>query len=123
MALIKIIHDTFDITRRLQEIDSQYFVVYNTVLKRFEVHNSGQYLDTFCLTVDGELDSRLIDKVNMTRRQNVEKLLALIAKNNLSIQENLTQKSRDELRCKISETYDYLENHDDVNGAYTTRFV
>ena len=47
MALIKITENAFDIVKRLKEIDPKYFVVYNTMFKRFEVHNSGQHVNTF----------------------------------------------------------------------------
>ncbi|MBQ7603072.1 MAG: hypothetical protein IJU58_02915 [Clostridia bacterium] len=123
MSKIRIYSDTFDISRRLCEIDPAYFVVYNTDCNRFEVHNSQQYLDTFCLTVDGELDSRVISKVFKTRKQNIDKLLDEIACQNEALQKEQRRVLDDEMHAKLGETFDYLKNHDNINDAYTTRFV
>ena len=123
MALIKITENAFDIVKRLKEIDPKYFVAHNTMFKRFEVHNSGQHVNTFCLTVDGNLDCRVIDKVWRTRAENVEKLLREIAQQNKSLEREKQSACKDELKTKLAETYDYLQNHDDIKDAYTTRFV
>lgn len=123
MHKIVIHSDTFDIVRRLKEIDMGYFVVYDLNQKRYEVHHSGQYLNTFCLTVDGELDSRIITKVNKTRRQNIDKLLDEIAKQNNAVQKEKERVFNDEMHARLGETFDYLKNHDDIKDAYTTRFV
>ncbi len=123
MALIKIREDPFDIVTRLKEIDYRYFVVYNTLAKRFEVHNLGQPANTFCLTVDGALDCRVIKKVWRTRAENVAKLLDEIALHNEKLEKQKDNAYKDELRTKISESYDYLQHHDDLRDAYTTRFV
>ena len=123
MHKIVIHSDTFDIVRRLKEIDMGYFVVYDLNQKRYEVHHSGQYLNTFCLTVDGELDSRIITKVNKTRRQNIDKLLDEIAKQNNAVQKENERVFNDEMHARLGETFDYLKNHDDIKDAYTTRFV
>lgn len=123
MALIKINSDAFDIVNRLKEIDSNYFIVYNTFLKRYEVHNSGQFVNTFCLTVDGSLNCLVVDKVLKTRRQNIDKLLKQIEEYNKKIETEKQRKFKDEVRFKLSDTYSYLQNHDNLDDAYTTRFV
>ena len=123
MALIKINSDAFDIVNRLKEIDSNYFIVYNTFLKRYEVHNSGQFVNTFCLTVDGSLNCLVVDKVLKTRRQNIDKLLKQIEEYNKKSETEKQRKFKDEVHFKLSDTYSYLQNHDNLDDAYTTRFV
>lgn len=123
MALIKITHDTFDVLQRIKEIDEGYFIVYNTLCSRFEIHNSKQHSNTFCLTVDGELNSKVVDKVRKTRVQNVKKLLEEIEENNLMLEKESKRKFNDEMRFRLCETFDYLKSHDDLTGAYGTRFV
>lgn len=123
MHKISIYSDTFDIVRRLKEIDQGYFVVYNATLGRYEIHHSGQYLDTFCLTVDGELDCRVITKVLKTRKQNIDKLLKDIERQNSALEKEKERVFNDEMHARLGETYDYLKNHDDMKDAYTTRFV
>lgn len=67
-------NDLFDIAYRVKEIDSNYYIVFNKIKKRFEVHNSGQK-DSYCLTVPyDELDARTLDFVNKTKIENAEKL-------------------------------------------------
>ena len=123
MALIKIFETSFDIVRRLKEIDPNYFVVFNTAFGRFEIHNSSQHQTTFCLTVDGELDCRAIQKVLRTRAENIEKLLREIDEHNQKLENEKTRRFRDETTFKLGEMFDYLKNKDDLTGAYGTRFV
>ena len=123
MALIKIQHDTFNISQRIKEIDEGYFIVYNTSCGRFEIHNSKQHSCTFCLTVDGELNSKVVEKVRKTRVQNVKKLLEEMEQNNLMLEKESQRKFDDEMKFKLGETFDYLKSHDDLTGAYGTRFV
>ena len=123
MALIKINNDCFEISRRLREIEPNYFIVFNTLTQKFEVHNSGQYLNTFCLTIDGEIDCRVIEKVLKTRAQNIEKLLREIEEHNEKLENDKTRKTKDELHARSCEVFDYLKSNDDLTGAYSTRFV
>lgn len=123
MALKKIFENSFDIVRRLREIDPNYFVVFNTKTNGFEIHNSGQYLSTFCLTVDGELDCRVLQKVLRTRAENAEKLLREIEDHNKKIEQEKLRVMEDETRFKLGEVYDYLKTDKDLTGAYSTRFV
>lgn len=73
---IVIKNDVFDIASRLKEIDKDYFVVWDTVKQRFEVHNSKNRGDTFCVSVPHKsLDARTITRVLYTRIERVEQLL------------------------------------------------
>ncbi|HEY8443798.1 MAG TPA: hypothetical protein VIL24_03260 [Clostridia bacterium] len=73
---IRIEKDLYDIADRLKAIDSGYFVVYDTERKKYEVHNTNNIGNTYCLTVPyGCLDARTIDFVNKTRRERFDKLL------------------------------------------------
>lgn len=124
MALIKIQENSFNIVQRLKEIDENYFVVFNTKTSKFEIHNSAQNLSTFCLTVDGELDCRVIKKVLKTRAENIEKLLREIEEHNEKLEKEKNRKVHDELSFKLGETFDYYKSgKEDLTGAYSTRFV
>lgn len=73
---IKIENDVFDIVKRIKEIDSNYFVVFNKKKLKFELHHSAQPLTTYCLTFPYEcLDTRCVDLTYKTRQQNKEKLI------------------------------------------------
>ena len=72
---IEIVHDVYYIAERLKEIDFNYFILYNTKRKKYEIHHAGQS-DTYCLTVPyDELDACTIDFVNQTRVENRDRLL------------------------------------------------
>ena len=49
--LIKIENDLFDIAARLREIDSGYFVLFDTGKKVYQIHNAAQANGTYCLTL------------------------------------------------------------------------
>ena len=80
---IKIENDVYFISQRLREIDKNYFLMYNTKTKKFEVHNENQTGSTFCLTLPfASLDARSLQRVLRTRIENCEKILADMEKEN-----------------------------------------
>lgn len=87
--LIKILSDNLFITSRLKEIDSSYFVVFNTKTNKYEVHSKRQAENTFCVGLPfSKLDERTIDYVLKTRVENIEKIIQNIEKNNKKIEKN-----------------------------------
>ncbi|MCL2598367.1 MAG: hypothetical protein FWD76_00440 [Firmicutes bacterium] len=87
----RIHEDLFDIAKRLQEIDPTYFVVYDKLLQRYEVHSSEQRGNSLCFVVPyASLDVRTLHYANQTRAQNLQKLLLQMEQNNqkLAEQEN-----------------------------------
>ncbi len=80
---IKIMTDALFIAERLREVDPSYFVVYNTDIKKFEVHSSDQRGASYCFTVPYEmLDSRCIDHALKTRVENKDKIIAELDREN-----------------------------------------
>jgi len=76
MCLIKIKNDVFNIVDRLKEIDSHYYVVYNSDKQRLEVHFDGQYPNSLaCIVPFNCLDVRTLEHVNKTRRENIDKVI------------------------------------------------
>ena len=72
--LIEIKNDVYFISERLKEVDFNYFILYNTKKRKYEIHHKAQS-DTYCLTVPfDELDARTIDFVNQTRVENRDRL-------------------------------------------------
>lgn len=100
---IKLMHDVFNISKRIKEIDKYYYIVFNTLAKKFEVHNSMQIGSSFCLTLPfDELDERTIDYVYKTKSENIDKILEQIEK------ENKLRESADK-SSTLSQVYDRLE--------------
>ncbi len=115
------------IPERLREIDDGYFVLRNHQTKQFEIHHSGQFHDTYCLTVPyDELDERTLHLVQKTRICNAEKLISEMEEHNQKIA-RAQNAIPDEATEKLKETITYLEQHSQKemldDGAFTTRFL
>lgn len=83
----KIESDCLDITRRLKQIDKDYFVVRNCNNGTFELHNNAQAGDSYCLTFPFDtLDERAIDFARKTSVQNSEELFKEMEKENAQLQ-------------------------------------
>ena len=68
---IRVYDDLYDIDRRIREIDSGYYIVYNTLKKAYEVHHSMQMGGSYCLTLPHkQLDARAVEYVLKTRAHN-----------------------------------------------------
>ena len=105
MALIKIENDIFFLAERLREIDPDYFIALNTKSKNFEVHNSSQPINSFCLLVPkNKLDPSLVEYVRKTRANRQKKLLAEIEAANQKMQKENEQK----IICEAAEKFEEL---------------
>ena len=81
--LIEIKTDPLFIGERLKEIDQSYYLVFNTIKNKYEVHSNEQKGCSYCLTCPNvELDERLVELVKKTRRENINELLSEIDKEN-----------------------------------------
>lgn len=82
--LIKINTDNLFISERIREIDKNYYIVFNTKKKKYEIHNKSQgELNTYCLTLPFDiLDYRTVEYIEKTKIENIEKLIAEIDKEN-----------------------------------------
>ena len=105
MALIKIENDIFFLAERLREIDPDYFIALNTKSKNFEVHNSSQPINSFCLLVPkNKLDPSLVEYVRKTCANRQKKLLAEIEAANQKMQKQNEQK----IICEAAEKFEEL---------------
>lgn len=60
--------DVFFIASRLKETDPSYFVVYNLLKSRYEVHSKEQRGNTLCFVVPYDrLDARTLEYAKRTR--------------------------------------------------------
>ncbi len=84
--LIEIKNDVYFVLSRLQEIDKNYQIFYNTKRKVFEIHNKAQIGGSYSLTVPYRvLDSRVVELVKKTRVENSKKIFAEIDAQNEKI--------------------------------------
>lgn len=80
---IRIYSDVYNISKRIKNIDKDYFVVYDTTRNKFEIHNTSQIGSSYCLTTPYNcLDERTIEYVQKTRSTNIDKILEKIENDN-----------------------------------------
>ncbi len=80
---IKICGDVYNISKRIKEIDGDYYVMYDTSKQVFEIHNSNQIGSSFCLTLPyRELDERALKHVLKTQSVNIDEILEQIENDN-----------------------------------------
>lgn len=101
--LIDIKTDALFVGDRLKEIDNSYYLVFNTIKNKYEVHSSAQAGCSYCLTCPHDaLDERLVQITLKTRRENVRELMEEIEKEN----EKLEKKLQKETMEKVGNAYD-----------------
>lgn len=80
---IKICGDVYNISKRIKEIDKDYYVMYDTSKQVFEIHNSNQIGSSYCLTLPYiELDERALKYVLKTQSVNIDEILEEIENDN-----------------------------------------
>lgn len=85
--------DCLDITKRIKEVDEDYFVVFNLDKNKFELHNRSQSGNSYCLTFPFEtLDERAVTLVLKTRVQNCGTLFEEIKKENEKMEKDNIKK-------------------------------
>ena len=90
---IEISQDMYNISKRIKNIDRNYYIVYNTSSGKFEVHSSNQMGNSYCLTVPYDcLDERTLNHVRKTQIANLFDILEQIENDNE--QKESTEKSR-----------------------------
>ena len=73
---IQINTDALFITNRLKQIDEDYYVIYSTTKKRYELHHKNQIGGSYCLACPYPvLDERFVVLAQKTRSENRKKLM------------------------------------------------
>ena len=94
--LIKIKTDSLFVAERLKEIDESYYLVFNTLKNKYEVHSFAQVGCSYCLTCPYEgLDERLLELTKKTRRENLNYLLKEIDKENEKLEQKYIVSKKD----------------------------
>ncbi len=100
--LLKISSDCLDIVKRIQSIDSDYFVMFNLDNNKFELHNKGQSRKTYCLTFPFDcLDERAYLYTLKTRVQNSDEIFAEIENYNQKRENAITRQVFDDFKERL----------------------
>lgn len=107
--------DLLNISGRIKEIDAGYELFFNKKLKRFEVHNNS-CVDSFVCLVPF-LDARLIEKLILTRRENMQKFFKKLDEENEKLEAKKQNEILSDAKDKIGEIAKYSFN---INRDLTT---
>ena len=111
MANKIITSDVYEISKRIKQIDDGYFIVYNFIKNRYEIHNNKQPFSSYCLTVPYScLDKRTLDLVYKTLFTKKDAIFKQI--------EQLNNQLESEQNKKLSDETNYLLKKYLAKGVY-----
>ena len=104
---IKIESDVFDISKRIKEIDENYFIMFNLNNNKYELHCASQP-NTYCFSYPFEdLDERFIDMIYKTNVTNIDNIIEQIDNNNAKIENNVNSDVKDKSNFMLREIYNF----------------
>ena len=91
-------NDVFFVADRIKDIDKNYFIVFNAIKQKFEVHNLMQLGGSYCFTIPYDsLDERTIEYTLKTRRENIDKIIQELDLENEKLQKNNFKQAKNKL--------------------------
>ena len=104
---IKIESDVFDVSKRIKEIDENYFIMFNLNNNKYELHCTSQP-NTYCFSYPYEdLDERFIDMIYKTNIVNIDNIIEQIDNNNAKIENNVNSSVKDKSNFMLREIYNF----------------
>lgn len=100
--------DLFDVTARIREIDPSYFIRYNCVKRRYEVHSRkvGLCATTMQLVLPYDrLDERTLILTARTRRERAREYLREIENENRENELGLMRRAKQEAERSLAHAY------------------
>ena len=103
--LFKMESDCLDIIKRIREIDKDYFVMYDLQEEKFQLHNSSQGRNTYCLTFPFDaLDERAYLYTLKTRVQNSDELFKQLEEENAKLEKTKVKEVLNDFKEKLYES-------------------
>lgn len=91
--------DNLFILERLKEIDKSYFIIFNLIRKKYEVHSSSQKGNSYCFTIPyNTLDERTIEYARKTRIERRDEVIKEMDRENEKREKNLYKQAVDQLK-------------------------
>ena len=104
---IKIESDVFDVSKRIKEIDENYFIMFNLNNNKYELHCASQP-NTYCFSYPyDDLDERFIDMIYKTNITNIDNIIEQIDNNNAKIENNVNSSVKDKSNFMLREIYNF----------------
>lgn len=95
--MVEIKDDVLDIVARIKAIDNKYKVYRNRKKHRFEVYKTYGLNEKLEVVWTDKMDERMLRKVYMTRKENVEKLLKQMEKDNEKLEKDESKQLFDKI--------------------------
>ena len=108
MKKILVKNDLFNISNRLKSIDKNYFVLFNPLSKKFEIHYKRAKSSLELVLPFSALDSRSVDLVLKTKVEHRKKLLQEMEEHNQKLEREQEQNLIDEASFKTKEMFEFL---------------
>lgn len=100
MGKFIITHDVFNIAKRLKQIDKKYFIVFNSVNGKFEIHFKRQAGTLELILPYNSLDERTIVHVLKTKIERSSELLKEMEEQNILLQKKAEKNLLEEIGLK-----------------------
>lgn len=122
MKLKEVCNDLFDVAKRINRVDKNYFVVFNKDKNRFEVHHKKQRGTSLSFIVNGKLNASVIKKAIKTSIKFADEILKQVEKENCLLEKRAIEKLSDENMSKFKSYIDYAnEKNCDVDFLLTNQ--
>lgn len=107
----KIKNDVYNISSRIKKIDPDYYIVFDTKQKRFEVHHSKQKFGSLCLVVPYScLDNRTLQLVYKSQIKWFKENIRQIEKDNERLEKMSQSRTMDMAKSELNEIIKYESN-------------
>ena len=110
---IPVTSHALDIPDRLKAVDKGYFVAFNTISQKYEIHCAWQPDTTYCCTLPfDELDARAIEYARAYSRERFAQTVAEMEAYNAKLSERREKELLDTAGYKTRMAFDYLRHTD-----------
>ena len=103
------INDIYFINKRIKQINLNYKIFYNTLAKRYEVHDLSNPKHSLCVTTTNYPSFNLIKKLIITKRENIKTLISQIENDNSNLEQIKTNNLLDKSNEKFKEIINYSQ--------------
>lgn len=106
--LIDVNNDLFFISSRIKEINNNYTLLFNALTKKYEVHDLSNHVCSLAISVfPHELDERVIQKLFLSRKENMKNLFRSLDESNQKLQQNKLFKTSQMSKELLSDIVNY----------------
>lgn len=124
----RVFTDVFNVSGRLRELNKNYYLMYDVVTNRYEVHNDEYKPATLAFSIPYDrLDARTVEYVAVQMGKRPYEVLEEIERNNERIEREYKERQLDVAQQKTKEVMDYVNRHESEEhipqDAFTTKWV